>query len=106
MLGKLEELILIGAICSGDGSSAADIHGIVCDRAGVEKSFGAVWTTLSRMEDKKYLRTEMKVTQGSRRGKPRKLFTVTGLGRTALNENLSATQSLLQGTGLVGEFAI
>lgn len=102
MLGKLEEMILLAAIRAGADASAADIHEIVCDRAGKEKSFGAIWTTLNRMDDKGFVKSVSRVVPGSRRSKPRKLFTITGQGQEALAHSLDQTRRLLEGSGFEG----
>ncbi len=101
MLGKFEELILISAIRAGEGATAADIHDILCDKVGKEKSFAAVWTTLNRMVAKNYLKAESRPGDS---GKKRKHFSVTGEGEQALTENLTATKALLKGSGLKPAF--
>ena len=98
MLGKLEEAVLISAICVGEGATGAQVHAMLCDKGRVERSFQAVWTTLGRMTDKGYL---VKDATPGETGKVMKRFAVTKEGKRALRESLLTTERLLDGSGIL-----
>lgn len=90
MIGKLEELTLLACIRSGESALASEIYARVC-LGQTSAAFGAVYTTLSRLVKKEMVReTEVIDNMGrSRRG-----FSITGSGREALDDALSASEKV------------
>ncbi|CAN7506174.1 PadR family transcriptional regulator [Pararhizobium sp. LjRoot238] len=90
MIGKFEELTLIALIKAGPRVHAARVHDVL--EASMEKSppFAALYTALDRMT-KKGMISETKDENDSR-GK--RLFTITGEGRRALDEAVNATRAV------------
>ena len=102
MLGKFEELILLALIRVGPDQPASAIFEVITDRLNQEKSFGAVYTTLDRMVDKKYIKVSSpKVSSG--KGKKRRYFTISGEGRAALSQSMNMTNSMADGLSLEGQ---
>jgi len=94
MIGKLEELTLLACIRAGDDALPSAIYRRLL--AGQKNAaFGAIYTTLGRMADKKLVAESTTIDD---HGRERRTFTITGEGRTALQEALSASQKIA-GTG-------
>lgn len=100
MLGKLEELVMLGVLESAPRASAANVYRAIVDGGGVSTAFGAVFTTLDRLEGKKLVKSEIKsIDTGSGR-KDRKIYLLTGLGEKTLRGSLGVTNQLVMKAGL------
>jgi DNA-binding PadR family transcriptional regulator len=83
-LGELEQLVLLAVLRLG-----ADAYGLSIARelereAGRTLSRGALYTTLNRMEVKGLLRWRPEAGSASRRGLPRRVYTVSARGVAGL----------------------
>jgi predicted transcriptional regulator len=90
VIGKLEEFILMASLRAGPEALPSQIYLRVCE-GQPKAAFGAVYTTLTRLEKKKLLAETSRVDDA---GKKRRAFTITGTGRSALQEALQATASI------------
>lgn len=100
MIGKFEENCLLALIRSGPASTPAQIHEVLCDHAGQEFQFGAVYTTLDRMEAKGWVKAEARTQRSGAR--KRRYFTITGNGQDALSRSLKGTRQLAEGLVIRG----
>lgn len=100
MLGKFEENCLLALIRAGRKSTAADVFDVLVDRSGQMIQFGALYTTLDRMVDKKWVKVEKKAEKPG--GRQRRYFTITGLGQKTLSESLASTKTLADGLNIPG----
>ena len=93
MIGKLEELTLLGCLRAGDGASATQVFDEMAKGfdGGKMPTFGAVYTTLSRMAAKGFL-VETAFQDAS--GQKRRGFSVAPEGRTELNRAVQPTARL------------
>lgn len=90
MIGKLEELTLLACLRAGEDALPSAIYERVLSGQKTA-AFGAVYTTLTRLRDKKFLAEGAKVDSA---GRDRRTFTITGTGRTALAEALNASAAV------------
>lgn len=92
MIGKLEELTLLACLRAGREAVPSEIYARVIEgQKGA--AFGAVYTTLSRLAAKRFLKeTAIK----DEAGRARRAFTINAAGRQALQEALDATQVIGQ----------
>jgi PadR family transcriptional regulator PadR len=67
-------------------------------RTGREHSVGAIYITLDRLEAKGFVRSKEGEATARRGGRRKLLFSLTALGRRALQESLNATDALRVGT--------
>ena len=90
MIGKFEELALLALIKAGPKSHAAKVYDVL--DASLEKTpaFAALYTALDRMTKKGFVSET--VDDSDKRGK--RLFTITGEGRKALDEAFNATRAV------------
>ena len=90
MIGKFEELTLLALIKAGPESHAAKVFEVLEGSLPNTTAFAALYTALDRMV-KKGLVSESK-DENDKRAK--RLFTITGEGRRALDEAVNATRAI------------
>jgi DNA-binding PadR family transcriptional regulator len=83
-LGELEQLILLIVLRLEDDAYANPIGEELVAAAGRRIARGALYTALERLEVKGCLRSTMGPPLPERGGRPRRYFTVTPTGLTAL----------------------
>jgi DNA-binding PadR family transcriptional regulator len=90
VIGKLEELTLMAALRAGSEALPSEIYQRV---QGGQKSaaFGAVYTTLTRLTVKGFLKETVRRDDA---GRERRAFTISAGGRAALAEALQATAKI------------
>ena len=96
-LGEFEHLLLLAVLRLGSDAYGLEITRELEGRAGRSVSRGALYTSLDRLEDKGLLR--WKATPGSpaRSGMPRRLYTVTPAGMTALRASRGTLRRMWRG---------
>ncbi|MGO8186979.1 PadR family transcriptional regulator [Rhizobium leguminosarum] len=99
MIGKFEELVLLALIKAGPSSQAAKVYEVFEKTQSKMPKFAAMYTALDRMANKGLVSERLDETGP----KPRRMFTITGAGRLALDEAVNATRNMQAfGTGLEG----
>jgi hypothetical protein len=63
MLPKLEEMILLALLKQGPDTTAGTVQAMLAEATGREQAFGAIFTTLDRLSEKKFVKWK---TRGSR----------------------------------------
>lgn len=86
-LGEFEQLVLLAILAQGNACSAISIAAELEERAGRTVSRGALYGTVERLEKKGLL--EWSIAEGdiARSGHPRRHFSLTEPGLTALRES-------------------
>lgn len=85
-LAEFEEIVLLAVWRLGDEANATTIKETVENVAGRTTSIGAIYATLDRLEEKKYItivQGEAKLEQG---GRAKRSFKIEGQGIAALQE--------------------
>jgi PadR family transcriptional regulator PadR len=93
-LGNFEEVILLMTGILGAEAYAFKIAEEVEVQTGRSVSIGAVHSTLSRLEDKGYLTSQFGKPSLERGGRRKRIYTVTAIGRKALEASRELKQSL------------
>ena len=96
-LGEFEQLLLLAVLRLGSEAYALDIARELDVRAGRSVSRGALYTSLDRLEDKGLLRWKPAAGTPARNGLPRRLYTVTAAGLTALRASHSTLRRMWRG---------
>jgi DNA-binding PadR family transcriptional regulator len=96
-LGEFEQLLLLAVLRLGSEAYALDIARELDVRAGRSVSRGALYTSLDRLEDKGLLRWKPAAGTPARNGLPRRLYTVTAAGLTALRASRSTLRRMWRG---------
>jgi DNA-binding PadR family transcriptional regulator len=92
-IGELEELVLLAVNKLGENAYGAALHEALED-AGRKMAIGALYTTLSRLEEKGLISSWMGESTAERGGRAKKYFKVQAAGERALHEAESARRKL------------
>jgi PadR family transcriptional regulator, regulatory protein PadR len=92
MLGGFEEAVLLALIDAKDELTIAEIYEILADKVK-RLSFGAIYTTLDRMGDKKFITRRKGAPLPERGGKARYYYKITNFGRAAFIERQQTVAS-------------
>ena len=85
-MGEFEELTLLAVRALGDHTYAVPVQQFVEEATTRDVSIGAVYSALSRLEAKGFVRSAMGDATARRGGKSRRLFEVTPLGLKTARE--------------------
>jgi PadR family transcriptional regulator PadR len=96
-LGEFEQLLLLAVLRLGSDAYALDVARELDVRAGRSVSRGALYTSLDRLEDKGLVRWKPAAGTAARNGLPRRLYTVTAPGLTALRASRSTLRRMWRG---------
>ncbi len=89
-LGEFEQMILLAILQGGADANAFEIRKELEDSAGRTVTKGAFYTTLDRLERKKYVTWTMRVAEEGRGGMPQRHFNVTPAGIRELRKSRDA----------------
>ncbi len=95
-LGEFEQLVLFAVLRLQDGASGVAIHDEIEARTGRSVSPGAIYTTLGRLEERRFVTSTILESVG-RVGRPRKHYTLRPAGARALREAYDGLQALAGG---------
>lgn len=93
MLGRFEEAVLLALINAQGEATISDVYKILATRLK-RVSFGAIYTTLDRMLNKKFVEVRKGEPLAERGGKARNYSRITSGGRTAVLETHHMVESL------------
>ena len=96
-LGEFEHLLLLAVLRLGADAYGADIARELDVRAGRSVSRGALYTSLDRLEDKGLVRWKIAAGTELRDGLPRRIYSVTSAGMTALRSSRGMLQRMWRG---------
>ena len=98
-LGDLEHQAMLALLRLDDENYTAPIVEELERRAGRQTSVAAVYVVLRRLEEKGYVRSELR-EPGAEGGRDRRCFEVTSAGLEKLRQAQDAYQALWQGLDL------
>jgi DNA-binding PadR family transcriptional regulator len=93
-LGEFEEVILLFVGILGEEAYSFRIAEEFETQTKRSVSIGAVHSTLSRLEDKGFLSSKMGKSTAERGGRRKRIYTITALGRRALETSRDFRVSL------------
>jgi DNA-binding PadR family transcriptional regulator len=102
-LGDLEQLVLLAILRLEGEAYGIAIQQEIAAHSERYASLGAVYTTLSRLEQKGYVSGRAGEPTAQRGGRRKKLYSVEAVGQKALRTSLAAIQALSQGLSTVWE---
>jgi PadR family transcriptional regulator len=97
-LGPLEESVLRALVILGEGAYGVPIRREITKRTGRDRSYGAIYTTLDRLEAKGYVKSRIGEPTAVRGGRAKKYFRIEAPGIEALNRR---QETIAQMGGLV-----
>ena len=96
-MGEFEALVLMAVLRLENEAYGMRIHAELEQRAGRRCSYGALYTTLDRLELKGYVSSRIGEPTPERGGRAKKYFSLDGAGRAALSQSYQATRRMAQG---------
>ena len=89
-LGEFEQMVLLAILQGGEDANAFEVRKELESSAGRTVTKGAFYTTLDRLERKKYVTWTMRVAEEGRGGMPQRHFNVTPVGIRELRKSRDA----------------
>jgi PadR family transcriptional regulator PadR len=102
-LGEFEQMVLLAILQRGKNANALEIRRELEASANRSVTKGAFYTTLDRLEKKKYLSWMTRIAEEGRGGLPQRHFTVTPEGIAELQKSKNALTRLWRGLDQVLE---
>jgi DNA-binding PadR family transcriptional regulator len=99
-IGEFEQLVLLALARLGEDAYGVTIRAILMERAKRKASFGAIYSTLRRMEEKGLVRSFQGEPEAVRGGRAKKYVALTVRGRAALREAHAAVVRMAEGVSL------
>jgi PadR family transcriptional regulator, regulatory protein PadR len=96
-LGEFETLVLMAVLQLGDDAYGMRVHRELEVRAGRKCSFGALYTTLDRLEEKGYVSSRIGEPTTERGGRAKKFFHIKALGAAALRQSYDSMRRMAEG---------
>jgi PadR family transcriptional regulator len=96
-LGEFEQLILLALARLGEDAYGVTIRATLIERTKRTPSFGAIYSTLRRMEHKGLVRSFAGEPEPVRGGRAKKHVVLTPRGRAALREAHTAVVRMAEG---------
>jgi len=93
-LGRFEELVLLALVRLRENAYGVPIRREIAERTGRDVSFGAVYTTLERLERKGYVTSRIGEPTPERGGRVKRYFRIEAPGVRALNETRETVASM------------
>ncbi len=84
-IGEFEEAVMLSVYRLCDNAYSVTVQEDLEGRLGKSASLGMIYTTLKRLEDRGFVKSELGDPTSERGGRPKRLFWMTGAGATALN---------------------
>jgi DNA-binding PadR family transcriptional regulator len=98
-LGEFEQIVLLALIHLRDDAYGVAVRDEIERRTGRTPDFGAVYSTLRRLEAKGLVRSRLGEPTPERGGRRKKFYTPTPAGTHALAESLRAIRVMSKGLG-------
>lgn len=95
-LGELEELVLLTVGSLFDEAYGVAVMDEVKLKTGRDMNISAIHAVLRRLEEKGLLKSRMGGSTNERGGRRKRLFTLTKVGKAALDESISIRTSLYE----------
>lgn len=96
-LGEFETVVLLALLRLANDAYGAAIRQLLQQEINRDVTLGALYSTLERMEKKGLVVSKFGESTAQRGGRPKRFFTVTGEGKTALLHAKKALDTLWQG---------
>jgi DNA-binding PadR family transcriptional regulator len=96
-LGEFEQLVLLALVHLGDEAYGVAVQAEIGRRTGRQTSFGTVYTTLARLEEKGLIASRLGDPTPERGGRRKRFFLISASGRRALRASLRAIRTMTRG---------
>jgi len=93
-LGEFEEIVLLIVLVLQSDAYVNRIKEALLEQTGRNTAMGALHATLTRLEDKGFLESEMKGATTERGGRRKRVYQLTAAGISVINEVKEMRQNL------------
>ena len=100
MLGEFEQVVLLAVLGAGDDAYGIPVRDEIARRTRRRVSLGAVYKTLTRLEDKRLVTSRIGEPTARRGGRRTRCYVVTAAGQRALRASLESVQRMTAGLDL------
>ena len=94
-LGEFEELILLAVLALRENAYGVSIRDLIEQETGRAVSFGAIYTTLERLQQKGYVSSQQGESTPERGGRAKRYFKIEGAGEVVLKQTQIARNRML-----------
>lgn len=98
-LGEFEILVLAALVRLGANAYGVTIRRQIEERAGRDVSVGALYATLSRLEQKGYVSSRIGEATAERGGRAKRHYVINAAGKEQLDKSALALGNMLEGIG-------
>jgi DNA-binding PadR family transcriptional regulator len=95
--GELEQLVLLAVMGSGDDAYGVAVQTAILRKARRDLTLGTIYKTLSRLEAKGFVTSELGEPTAERGGRAKRFYRVSAAGRRALQAQLSSLRAMAAG---------
>jgi DNA-binding PadR family transcriptional regulator len=95
--GELEQLVLLAVMQAGDQAYGVVVQTAIRQKARRDLTLGTIYKTLSRLETKGFVTSQLGEPTAERGGRAKRYYRVTAAGRRALQQQLSALRAMAAG---------
>ena len=99
-LGEFEFAVLGAIITVGDEAYGIPVREIIEKKSARPIAVGAIYTTLSRLEKKGYVKSRTGDKTASRGGRAKRYYSVTPKGKEAIDVTVQAMRAAIEGFAL------
>jgi DNA-binding PadR family transcriptional regulator len=99
-IAELELLVMLALLRLGDDAYGVSIRQEIERRSGHSVAIGAVYATLTRLEEKRFTTSWLSDPLPMRGGRARKHWKLTALGERAVRNAATSLAGMLDGLGL------
>jgi DNA-binding PadR family transcriptional regulator len=104
-LSVLEQHVMLAILRKHPDAYGISIQAEIKDKTGREHAFGSIYACLERLEENGFVASREGEATAVRGGKKKLHFTLTGVGRKALQHSLNTIDALRADTKLAGALA-
>ena len=101
-LGEFEQVVLLAILRLGENAYGVTIREEIASKTGREPAPGALYNTLSRLEDKGLIKSRLGDPTPERGGRAKRMVKLTADGLESLARSQRAYRNLLEGVLLPG----
>ena len=95
--GELEQLVLLAVMQAGADAYGVVVQAAIQNKARRDLTLGTIYKTLSRLETKGFVTSELGEPTAERGGRAKRYYRVSAAGRRALQHQLSGLRAMAAG---------
>jgi DNA-binding PadR family transcriptional regulator len=99
-LSALEQQVMLAIMALHPNGYGVSIQDHIHEKTGREPSFGTIYASLDRLEEKGYVKARQGEATAERGGKRKLYFTLTAHGQKKLSQSLRDIRSLTEAAGM------